>query len=96
MATRKAVRRKRTYAQPGRVTSLAEMRLSDRLLEKARTLEAVYATCVTAEAALLYQNAECDEEIARCLRLHVTEVLACQVEELLRLAHRLGAARPAA
>lgn len=94
VATRRGSRRKHTSSGPGTTSFPAGTELSDRLLEKARVLQVVYATCVTVEAALLYQDAECDVEIARCLRIHVTEVVARQAEELLRLARRLGAAQP--
>jgi hypothetical protein len=41
-----------------------------------------YATCVTAQQALLAQNGEHDREIARCLRWGVADVLSAQADVL--------------
>jgi hypothetical protein len=48
---------------------------------RARLLVA-YATCVTAQQALLAQNCEHDQEIARCLRWGVADVLSAQADVL--------------
>jgi hypothetical protein len=48
----------------------------------AQHLEVLYATCVTVRLALKAQNAEQDEDIARCLMWHVAEPLSVQVGAL--------------
>jgi hypothetical protein len=53
-------------------------------------LEVLHATCVTVEMALKHQNAEQDEEIARCLMRNVTEPLHDQAEALQGIVRGLG------
>jgi hypothetical protein len=47
-----------------------------------RRLEVAYATCVTAEQALLAQNCEHDREIALCLRWGVSDAISQQQHRL--------------
>jgi hypothetical protein len=55
----------------------------------AQRLEVIYSTCVTVQRALIGQNADQDTDIARCLRLHVSEPVSAQVERLQGILGRL-------
>ena len=59
-----------------------ESELIVRLRKIAWLLKGVYSSCVTAELALQGQNAEQDFEILRALRMHVSEPVSRQAEEL--------------
>jgi hypothetical protein len=45
-------------------------------------LKVVYSTCVTAQLALEGSNSEQDRDIARCLRLGVSEAVTRQVDRI--------------
>jgi hypothetical protein len=64
------------------------------LARLARMLEDVYAVSVTAETALLAQNADRDIEIARCLRVGVSEVVAVELLRIRKAIGRLAAQGP--
>ncbi len=57
-------------------------KLATQLRAIAQLLRAVYSACVTAELALQGQNADQDHDIARTLRMHVSEPVSRQVERL--------------
>jgi hypothetical protein len=60
-------------------------------------LEAVYSTCVTSQLALKGQNSEQDHDIARCLRLGVSDAVSMQVKRITEIIARLdGMARESA
>jgi hypothetical protein len=46
------------------------------LISLAEQLETIYSVSVTVQAALAGQNAEQDLDLARCLRVHVSDVVA--------------------
>jgi hypothetical protein len=52
-------------------------------------LKLLYSTCVTVRLALKAQNAEQDEDMARCLMWQVAEPLSVQVQALQGIAEGL-------
>ena len=53
-------------------------------------LAGAYSSAVALRLALEKQNAEHDGDIARCIRVHVTSVIADQIDSLIHAARRLG------
>lgn len=83
MATGHNTRGRRTHAPQHRKASFPTGGWLAGYLERlASTLEAAYSTSVTVQAALDRQNSEQDQDIALCLRLHVSEVVSREAEEL--------------
>jgi hypothetical protein len=56
----------------------------------ATNLAGAYSSAVALRLALEKQNAEHDGDIARCIRVHVTSVIADQIDRLIHAARRLG------
>lgn len=52
------------------------------LQQIAQALGGIYSSCVTAQLALLGQNAERDRDIERALRMHVSDPVSRQIEKL--------------
>jgi hypothetical protein len=80
-------------AAPPQVTQVRAARQAPAVLRDIRArLLVAYATCVTAQQALLAQNGEHDQEIARCLRWGVADVLSAQIDVLWTASSSLSAA----
>jgi hypothetical protein len=78
-----AAPRRRSVNPPSGSTSTAwTPALLAQLRDIVLRLELIYSTCVTAQLALEGQNSEQDHDIARCLRLGVSESAATQLERI--------------
>lgn len=53
-------------------------------------LDVAYSTCVTAQLALEGQNSEYDQDIARCLRLGVSDAVTTQAGRVAQIISHLG------
>lgn len=65
----------------------------DLLAKRIRTVE---CTAVCVELALLYQNGDEDEEIARCVQRNIVDALGRLREQIQRLGRTLGGKPPKA
>jgi hypothetical protein len=68
----------------------SDVHLISQLREVSQLLSVIYSTCVTAELALQGQNADRDRDILITLRMHVSEPVSRQVENLSSLILQLG------
>jgi hypothetical protein len=66
--------------------------LLPQLRDVALRLQVVYSTCVTAQLALEGQHAERDRDIARCLRMGVSEPVTKEVERIGAIIAEVGGA----
>ena len=99
----RSVERRRSAERPGlhhQRASLSQSSLNYRpttpeqlitqIREVSRLLNDIYSTCVTAELALQGQNADHDRDIVAMLRMHVSEPIGRQVENLDSLVSELA------
>jgi hypothetical protein len=68
----------------------SDVHLISQLREVSQLLSVIYSTCVTAELALQGQHADRDRDILITLRMHVSEPVSRQVENLSSLILQLG------
>jgi hypothetical protein len=79
----------KTSRKPPRAHRPHASELSVQLAQIVLRLKLLYSTCVTVRLALKAQNAEQDEDMARCLMWQVAEPLSVQVQALQGIAEGL-------